>query len=48
MNDPTLRHRHNLPRKKARYDNIESRFRRKIYKEKEELFKENELSPHHH
>ena len=48
MNNPIIKHRYNLPRKRARYDNIKSRCCKKLYIEKEELFEENELSPHHH
>ena len=46
MNDLVIKHRHNLPRKRARYDNLEYRYLRRRCLEKKELLKEQELSPH--
>ena len=46
MNDSVIKHRHNLPRKRARYDNFDSRHRRRRYSEKKELLNEQKLSPH--
>ena len=46
MNNSVIKHRHNLPRKRARYDNFESRHRRRCHSEKKELLNEQELSPH--
>ena len=46
MNNSVIRHRYNLPRKRARYDNFESCHRRRCYSRKKVLLKEQELSPH--
>ena len=48
LNDVVLHHRHNLPRKRARYDNFKSRHRRTPYTEKTEFLKKGNLSPRHH
>ena len=48
MDDAVVNHRHNLPRKRARYDNIATRHRRTRHMEKKELFEEEEFIPHNH
>ena len=40
MEKGLVNHRHNLPRKRARYDNISTRHRRVRHMEKKELFKQ--------
>ena len=46
MNGPIIKNRHNLPRKRARYDNLEYRHFRRRCSEKNELVEEQELTPH--
>ena len=46
MNNSVQYHRHNLPRKRARYNNFECRHRRRRYSEKKEFLNEQEFSAH--